>query len=168
MDSSITIRKAAVEDLPFIMPLFEHARQYMEKTGNPHQWIDGYPQESLIEKEIKDGHCFVCLNKQNKIACTFCLIIGKDPTYTVIEDGQWLNDSTYGTIHRLASDGTVRRIADICIDWCSKIIPNIRVDTHEDNKIMQNVLKRNGFKRCGIIYTHNGTPRIAFQLTKEY
>lgn len=28
---------------------------------------------------------------------------------------------------------------------------------------MQNVFARNGFLRCGIIYTEDGSPRIAFQ-----
>lgn len=166
MNPSITIRKATIEDMPSIMSLFEHAQQYMSDTGNPHQWVDGYPPESLMKEEINAEHCFVCLSETHKIVCTFCFIIGKDPTYMVIENGQWLNDLPYGTIHRIASDGTIKRMADTCIDWCLKRIPNIRIDTHEDNKVMQHVLIRNGFKRCGIIYTHNGTQRIAFQLTK--
>ena len=30
-------------------------------------------------------------------------------------------------------------------------------------KIMQNLLEKHGFIRCGIIYVANGTPRIAYQ-----
>jgi hypothetical protein len=32
-------------------------------------------------------------------------MIGKDPTYAVIENGNWLNDEPYGVIHRIASNG---------------------------------------------------------------
>ena len=31
---------------------------------------------------------------------------------------------------------------------------------------MQHVVTKAGFKRCGIIYTDNGTPRIAFDRTE--
>ena len=40
---------------------------------------------------------------------------------------------------------------------------NIRVDTHRDNKVMQHILTKYGFQRCGIIYVKNGTERIAYQ-----
>ncbi len=29
--------------------------------------------------------------------------------------------------------------------------------------VMQKVFEKNGFKRCGIIYVEDGTPRIAYQ-----
>ena len=41
---------------------------------------------------------------------------------------------------------------------------NIRVDTHRDNKVMQHILTKQGFQRCGIIYVKNGTERIAYQV----
>ena len=43
---------------------------------------------------------------------------------------------------------------------------NIRIDTHYDNKIMQKLIERNDFKRCGRIYVADGTPRIAYQWLK--
>ena len=33
-----------------------------------------------------------------------------DPTYLYIEDGEWQNDESYVTIHRIASDQKVRGI----------------------------------------------------------
>ena len=38
----------------------------------------------------------------------------------------------------------------------------IRIDTHEDNYVMQNALAKQGFRRCGIIYVEDGTTRIAY------
>ena len=35
----------------------------------------------------------------------FALFEGAEPTYAHIEEGEWLNDEPYVTIHRLAGDG---------------------------------------------------------------
>ena len=51
------IRQAALTDLDAIMPLFDAARAFMIKAGNPNQWINGYPERKLIESEIEQGHC---------------------------------------------------------------------------------------------------------------
>ena len=40
-----------------------------------------------------------------------------------------------------------------------------------DNQIMQHLLEKNGFTRCGIIHVADGTPRIAYQklaLTQQH
>lgn len=161
---NIEIRKAVTADIDRLMQIFSIAREFMKSSGNPNQWINGYPQEEFISKEIADGHCFVCINKENEnIVATFCLIKGPDPTYSYIEDGEWPDNEPYYVIHRLASDGSVKGIASMCIEWSSLISPCLRVDTHNDNKVMQHLLEKNGFVRCGIIYVANGTPRIAYQ-----
>jgi len=103
------------------------------------------------------------LNEQESVAGTFCFIQGPDPTYSRIDEGDWLDNDPYWVIHRIASDGSCRGIFEACINWCEKQTPNLRVDTHADNKIMQNLLEKHGFIRCGIIYVANGTPRIAYQ-----
>lgn len=159
----IRIRQARIEDIKALMPVYDRAKVFMADHGNVSQWIDGYPSEDLIRSEIEAGHCHVCETSDGRIAGTFCFIIGEDPTYEVIEDGQWCSPSTYGTIHRLASSGIVNGIADACISWCWSRIRNLRADTHADNTVMQNILSRNGFIRCGIIHTDNGSPRIAYQ-----
>ncbi len=158
-----SIRKARPEDLDRLMEIFEYARAYMAKTGNPNQWINGYPQKELVEREILQGHCFVYTNSEGKVTATFCFIAGPDPTYSKIEEGKWPSDRPYYVIHRLASDGSCKGIARICIDWCFSQADCLRADTHADNQIMQHLLESNGFIRCGIIYVANGTQRIAFQ-----
>lgn len=76
-----------------------------------------------------------------------------------------MNNEPYYVIHRMATNGKQKGIADACFKWCFEHCNNIRVDTHHDNLVMQNILKKYGFRRCGIIYTHNGTSRIAYQRT---
>ena len=162
----MNIRLATKNDLAAIMPIFDKARTFMAANGNSRQWINGYPQQELIEKEIESGHCYVCTDKTQRVVATFCFIKGPDPTYALIEEGNWPNDKPYYVIHRLASDGSHKGIARLCINWCFAQHPCLRADTHEDNHIMQHLLEQNGFERCGIIYVANGTPRIAYQKDK--
>ena len=53
------IRRAAIQDLPKIMPIFEKARAFMRRSGNASQWIDGYPSEEIIRKDIYNGNFYV-------------------------------------------------------------------------------------------------------------
>ncbi len=156
------IRKAIISDINPLMDIYDHARQFMRSVGNANQWINGYPSEEIIRKDILNGNSYVCINN-NVIVGVFCFFQGDDPTYTKIYDGEWLDDKPYGVIHRLASSGTVKGVADFCFQWCYQQCGNIRVDTHKDNTVLQHVLRKNGYKQCGIIYISNGTQRIAFQ-----
>lgn len=150
-------------DLPRLMEIFAAAREFMASQGNTNQWINGYPQQELIRKEIEEGHCHACVSPGGRIAATFCLLPSPDPTYAEIYGGAWLNDEPYGVIHRLASDGSVKGIGEMCIEWCGKRYRNLRLDTHEDNHIVQNLARRCGFSRCGMVRIANGTLRIAYQ-----
>lgn len=157
------IRLAEYNDLNEIQRIYQCARNYMEMTGNKNQWIDGYPLRELIEQDIENKQCYVCVYEY-KIHGVFMFAIGEDATYGIIEGGAWENDhEPYGTIHRLASDGEVKGVFSHCLQFCKGEISNLRADTHEDNKTMQYLLEKNGFSRCGIIYTGNKSPRIAYQ-----
>ena len=92
-------------------------------------------------------------------------IVGEDPTYQKIEHGAWHSAETYGTIHRLASDGQAKGIAKICFDFCKTKCRYLRIDTHQDNKPMQAAILKYGFQKCGIIHVANGSERIAFDIS---
>lgn len=158
------IEKATQDCLDTLMAIFDRARRYMAENGNPNQWIDGYPARETIAADIRNGNCYICRNDEGKIVATFAFIIGRDPTYRQISGGSWTDDDEYGVIHRVASDGTMKGIGKLCFDWCFTQIRNIRIDTHRDNLTMQHLILKYGFKYCGIIYTHNHTPRLAYQL----
>ena len=97
------------------------------------------------------------------MAAVFYFAAEEDPTYGVIKDGAWLSDAPYGVVHRIASGRAVKGAASFCLEWAFGQTGNIRIDTHENNIPMQNMLKKNGFRYCGRIYLENGEPRIAFQ-----
>jgi len=160
------IRPAQKSDLPAIEKVYAAARAYMAASGNPHQWGDGHPARSILENDIEKGDLYVC-EIGGEIRGSFALLFGADPTYSYIEDGAWPNDLPYATIHRIASDGKVKGIFTRCFEYALSKADEIRIDTHHDNKTMQHVVMKHGFRRCGIIYLANGDPRIAYQYSKE-
>lgn len=156
------IRKSTMDDLKEIIKLYEKAREFMKANGNPNQWSSNYPEVTIIKGDIKKGISYVCTH-ENEIVGTFMYAQGPDKTYQTIYDGKWLNDEPYEVIHRITSSGKIKGIATFCLTWCSNQSKNVRIDTHKDNLPMQNLLNKNGFVRCGIIYLENGEERIAYQ-----
>lgn len=155
------VRKSRTEDIPDIMRVFDEARKFMRRNGNMVQWTGGHPSEELVRQDIEQGVGYV-ICEDDEIYGAFAFIIGDDPTYEYIEDGEWLNSAPYGTIHRLGSDGRKNGLFTICYEFCKEIFPTIRTDTHEDNAPMLHIMEKHGLKRCGIIYVEDGTPRVAF------
>lgn len=142
--------------------IYEEARRFMAENGNGGQWGKTEPRESVIRKNVEDGDMYV-LEEDGQIGCVFFFAVRPDPTYAVIEGGEWLAPGPYGVIHRIAAAGKRRGAAGKCIDWALARCGNLRIDTHENNLPMQSLLNKKGFTRCGIIYLANGSPRIAFQ-----
>lgn len=159
------IRKAQLHDLDQIMNIYALAREYMAASGNASQWVNGYPREEVLSKDIDSKRLYVCIDAQGDIVAVFYFFVGHDATYDKIE-GRWLDDGRYGVVHRIASSGKLKRIADFCLGWCFEQHSNIRVDTHKKNQTMQNVLHRLGYEFCGEIICSDGTPRMAFQKYK--
>ena len=58
------IRPTEIKDLPVVMEIYDYARAFMRATGNTTQWIDGYPSEALIRREIEESHSFACIDEQ--------------------------------------------------------------------------------------------------------
>ena len=159
----MTIRSTTYADIDALLAIFAHARAQMAADGNPTQWGDGYPPREQLESDIQRGVSYV-MEHEGVPCATFVFIIGEDPTYAYIEDGEWLDDTLpYGTIHRIASNGKQRGIFPIVLHWCTAQCPNIRIDTHQDNKRMIHLIEQAQFVRCGIIYTRDNSPRIAYQ-----
>ena len=158
-----TIRHATCEDLPVILNLRNQAREIMRSYGNVKQWPEGYPLQEKFENDIEQGHSYVIMDENDLIVGTFAFIPSPDITYKVIYDGQWLDDEPYYVIHRIASTPESHGILNALLDYCEAICPNIRIDTHADNVIMINGLKKRGYLYCGIIHLLNGDERLAFQ-----
>lgn len=165
------IRKSTEQDIGRMMEIYADARERMARCGNPNQWgPTAWPPEDLIRKDIEEGNSYVCENEEGKIIGTFYCTSGRDiePTYRVIADGAWIDDSPYAVVHRIATDGSEKGIGRFCISWALDRCGHMRIDTHADNKPMRNLLKKLGFNHCGTIYVEEDEyPRLAFEKTNR-
>lgn len=157
------IRGAQLSDLVEIMRIYRSAKEYMDATGNPTQWKNGYPSEDIVYNDIANKKLYVICDC-DEVHAVFYFAIEEEITYRKIFGGAWKSDAPYGVIHRVASDGKIRGVVEKCVTYCKGYINNLRIDTHERNLPMQKALERVGFERCGIIYLENGDERIAYQL----
>ena len=156
------IRTAQPRDLARILEIYDYARGFMERTGNASQWGKHFPPEELLREDIRAQRLFV-IEEDGAVHGVFAFIIGDDPTYQVI-DGAWLDDETpYGTLHRLGSDGTHTGVLAEAVAWAWTRCPHLRADTHEDNHPMRRCLERAGFAYTGTIHVADGTPRRAYE-----
>lgn len=162
----MTVRSAVIHDFNSILNIYSHAREQMRLSGNPHQWGTDKPLPETVWDDIRKGQSYVIV-KERQLCGVFAFIIGTEPTYQLIENGAWLNDKPYGTIHRIAGNGRSKGILAEALSFCEQKINNIRIDTHDDNGIMQYLLQKYGFQRCGYIYVDDGSRRIAYQKISE-
>lgn len=168
MPADMEIRKSSEKDIPAIMSIYARARVFMAEHGNPDQWgPTNWPPEALIRADIEQGNSYVCIH-EGRVVGTFFYVCGKDiePTYAEIDDGAWLDDGPYGVVHRIASSGTVKGTGEFCINWAFSQCAHLRIDTHADNTVMRNLLRKLGFVHCGTIYVREDRfPRLAFEKT---
>ncbi len=161
------IRKSTLKDLDSMLAIYVRARAFMKEHGNPNQWgPNQWPPESLLRQDIQNGNSYVCVDEQDKVIGTFAFFFGKDvePTFLKITGGAWLDDSPYGVVHRIASDGSQKGIGAFCLNWVYEQCGHVRIDTHGDNVVMQNLVRKLGFVHCGTIYVKQDPyPRLAYE-----
>ena len=138
------IRRTAEADLVRVMDIYAHARAFMAQNGNPNQWGQTHPTEADIAAHIVARELYV-LREEGEIHGVFAFILGEDPTYRVIEQGAWLSNAPYGTIHAVASDGQIHGLLSRIVAYCEQTTPHLRIDTHRDNRPMQRALEKSGF-----------------------
>ena len=158
------IRPTTSQDLPDIMNIYDHAKVFMAKHGNPHQWNSSYPSLALVIEDMERKNSYVC-EVEGKVSGTFYYAIQAEKSYDTITNGSWLNSAPYGVIHRIASKGVPPGIGSFCLNWALHQCGNLRLDTHRDNIIMRNLLRKNDFTYCGIIYLEDGDARLAYHKT---
>ncbi len=162
MCSNIQIRNARIDELDSILEIYDIARKFMKDNNNPTQWDNNYPNKEIILNDINNDNLYAIL-KDNVVCAVFVLIIGEEPTYKNIYEGSWLSNSTYGTIHRVASNQTIKGVFNLIVKYSENKIKHLRVDTHHDNIIMQRAILKEGFIKCGTIFVGDGTKRIAYE-----
>ncbi len=106
---------------------------------------------------------------REEIVAVFYFDYGKniEPTYETIVEGKWKGNDTFGVVHRIAADSgnpLAKGAGSFCINWAFDQCGHLRIDTHGDNVVMQNLLTKLGFERCGTIYVvEDNDPRFAYE-----
>jgi len=155
------VRLAASADIPRALEIYEYAKQFMKQVGNPTQWNGAYPQESLLQNDVKLGWLYV-IEDDDHICGVFALTDVSEPVYDAITEGVWASDTPYGTIHRIAGDGTQSGLFSLAVDFALQKFSHLRVDTHPDNLPMQKAIAKKGFVKRGVVYVEDGSPRYAY------
>ncbi|TDP96875.1 RimJ/RimL family protein N-acetyltransferase [Halanaerobium saccharolyticum] len=160
--------RAEIEEIPEIMKIIRAAQNYL-KEQDIDQWQNNYPNPEILKKDIEAGNSYI-IKKEGKIIATAAIIFGEDPTYNLIEEGSWLADGLYGVIHRAAVAPEYKGQGIISIIYRETFkmgadlgAESIRIDTHRENLAMQRAIEKAGFNYCGIIYTKDGSPRLAYE-----
>ena len=164
-DAVFQIQLAKPENMPEILKVYHYAREFMISTGNPNQWGKEHPHEEILWEDIAHQQLYVIKSKE-QICGVFALVFGEDPTYLYMDGGTWRSGTDYATIHRIAGNGSKTGVFAAAISYAKDRIDHLRIDTHEDNLIMQHLIEKHGFSKRGIIYVRDHSPRIAYDYLK--
>ena len=163
------IEKAKLTDLSEIVAVIESARAFL-KAQEIDQWQkSAYPAAADVRSDIENNVAYV-LKVDGKVAAYAAVMTGFDPAYDLIH-GAWRNDShDYVTVHRMAVSTAFRgqalgqRFLTSVFETFSTY-QDFRVDTHPDNQIMQHILTKLGFEKCGVVMFEGA--RWAYQKVLE-
>lgn len=163
------IEKAKLTDLSEIVAVIESARAFLKVQGIDQWQKSAYPAMSDIRTDIENDVAYV-LKVAGKVAAYGAVIAGFDPAYDLIQ-GAWRNDNhDYVTVHRMAVSTAFRgqalgqRFLTSVFETFSTY-QDFRVDTHLDNQIMQHILTKLGFEKCGVVMFEGA--RWAYQKVLE-
>ena len=170
MKETILPRRAEPRDRDAILAVVAHAREAIRALGID-QWQDGYPEPEVIEADAAAGIGYV-FEADGRIAGYLALASAPEPVYAHI-DGAWISDGPYLTVHRMCIDdgyrgsGLSMRMLDFAAETARALgLDTVRADTHRGNIVMQKLLEKYGFLRCGtVIYevTAGDPIRVAYE-----
>ena len=156
------VRRTQPEDLIAIFDIYTHARAFMAENGNPTQWGDSSPSAEIVKADAEENG-YVVVEDDNVIGVFYFEENAHEPAYDSIL-GAWINEQPYAVVHRCAVKENSMGVGQFILDWCYSRFNNIRIDTHEDNTPMKNLLGKNGYKYCGkVMYNKKNGERIAYQ-----
>ena len=163
--------KATLKDIDQIMDVINSGKAFLKSQGLD-QWQDGHPNLEMVTNDIKLKNFYI-IKKENKVVSCAAIIFGDDPNYSKIYKGSWLTNGRYAVIHRFATlqDYNNQGLATEMINYAKDRIKDgesIRIDTHINNIPMQNLLKKNGFILCGMIYLDHIIDSHHLRLAYEY
>jgi predicted GNAT family N-acyltransferase len=148
------ILHAKRDDLDDIMQIYRIAKQFMIDNGNPNQWTSDWPYREVVEEDLEKRILYK-VQFNNQIVGVVCLTSEND------------HGESYGVVHRVASNGTVKGVAKAVLDFAVSKYGHLKAETSVDNKVMQHIFTKYGFATVGTAkYTYPGAS--GEPITKEY
>ena len=162
-------RKAKIEDLNQIMEAVEDSREVLRLQGNG-QWQDGYPNQNDFINDINNGRLFVTFDKDPNNIVGVCALTYREEDYHHLYEGKWLTDLPYMVMHRISvkkeyrSQGYGKALFNVFIEVAkNKGYHSLRIDTHENNIRMRNIIQEFGFVFCGKAILTPNKDRMVFE-----
>ncbi len=160
------IRLATEQDIKQIQAIYKDGRALIASYGSP-QWQNNYPMLSVTVSDIEKHALYVYEDEEILGVMT---VFDYESTYDEIE-GAWLSNLPYKVIHRIATKAGHygKGISKALIEYVFNDLnaQSIRIDTHELNIPMQNLLKKMDFTYCGKIYLNQTTDRMRLAYQKD-
>ena len=161
------IRLAFPNEVDAIMQVIEGAKKCLADAGST-QWQNGYPNTETIIEDIISGQAYVALEEGELLAYA---AVTKSPekAYEAIYDGNWEGkEAEYLVFHRIAvaSDVQGKGVAQTFLEGLIEGFDylDFRSDTHAQNKVMQHIFEKLGFKQVGKVPVDG--ERLAYQKVK--
>ena len=161
------IRLAFPNEVDAIMQVIEEAKKCLADAEST-QWQNGYPNTETIIDDIISGQAYVALEEGELLAYA---AVTKSPekAYEAIYDGNWEGkEAEYLVFHRIAvaSDVQGQGVAQTFLEGLIEGFDylDFRSDTHDQNKVMQHIFEKLGFKQVGKVPVDG--ERLAYQKVK--
>ena len=136
-------------------------RERQHSEGNYSQWREDYPTIAVVREDIKNGTGFVCVDDDDtKILGTWALG-DYEEVYDHLKSGAWSAERDYKVIHRMGTMPS-HGAGVFIMQSLQENYPYLRVDTFEKNASMIYLLKKVGFKQCGVAYYDGFGDMITF------
>lgn len=160
------LREARQEDMDAVLTIVAQCQALMAQRGID-QWQDGYPNRTVIAEDIALCRGYI-LEQNQQVAAYAALVFDGEPAYDALEGGEWLQQGSYVTVHRMCVSDNFRgqKVGENFFNHIAQFslslgVDAVRVDTHPDNQVMLALLGRIGFVYCGVV--HYNALRVAFE-----
>ena len=158
------------KELNLILNIISEAQESL-KSYNIDQWQNGYPNREVILEDIAKAQGY-SVYLDNELIAYLVISFDGEPDYDVLNNGTWLKDAKYAVIHRLClskkykGQKLSKEILSLAHEYVlAKGFSYIRIDTHEDNFIMHNLLINCGYHLAGeIVLGRDNTLRNAYDI----
>ena len=150
-----------------VMKVIEDAKKTLAQSGSD-QWQNGYPNVDIIIDDIISGQAYVALEEGEVIAYA-AVTRSPESAYDAIYEGKWQGgEPEYLVFHRIAvaSDVQGQGVAQTFLEGLIEGFDylDFRSDTHAQNKVMQHIFEKLGFKQVGKVPVDG--ERLAYQKVK--